>query len=161
MSGVNTADLISLSLLPVVVGYVILHASKFPMGWLKAVAAVIFVLWSSEVLKVVIAHVFKKAPWALRPDGSRTCSLFCRPTQPKAPAFPSGHMALATFIVASVIMLHASSKGQWRIVVASAGLAYLVAMAYSRYAKHCHNTVQIIAGVLYGGSVAWALKTLI
>jgi membrane-associated phospholipid phosphatase len=132
----SIADGISLSLLPVFL--VILTATMYDPAryWIIPVTILLTVL-SVELMKPLIP--------SKRPEDASDCDLFCiNGPVGGQPGFPSGHMAMTTSIVTFLYHFNPSPYSL------SAGLLYIVAMAYSRYTKHCHTPIQIIAGTFYG-----------
>jgi len=132
----SIADGISLSLLPVFL--VILAATIYDpvLFWIVPVTILLTVL-SVELMKPFIP--------SKRPEEASDCDLLCmNGSVGGQPGFPSGHMAMTTSIVTFLYHFFPSSYSL------SAGLLYIVAMAYSRYTKHCHTPTQILAGTLYG-----------
>ena len=130
----SIADGISLSLLPVFL--VILAATIYDpaLYWIVPVTILLTVL-SVELMKPLIP--------SKRPEEASDCDLFCiNGPVGGQPGFPSGHMAMTT---ATIIFLY--NFNPYSLL---AGLLYIVAMAYSRYVKHCHTPTQILAGTFYG-----------
>ena len=80
-----------------------------------------------------------------RPAGATGCDLFCigGPVGGQ-PGFPSGHVTTATMFVAAS-WLHTHEV--WVLVI---GIPWVVAMAWARWVKHCHNIPQIVGGVVAG-----------
>jgi hypothetical protein len=132
----SIADGISLSLLPVFL--VILAATIYDpvLFWIVPVTILLTVL-SVELMKPFIP--------SKRPEEASDCDLLCMngPVGGQ-PGFPSGHMAMTT---ATVTFFYHFNPSPYSL---SAGLLYIVAMAYSRYTKHCHTPAQILAGTFYG-----------
>jgi membrane-associated phospholipid phosphatase len=132
----SIADGISLSLLPVFL--IILTATLYDPAryWIVPVTILLTVL-SVELMKPFIP--------SKRPEDASDCDLLCMngPVGGQ-PGFPSGHMAMTTAIVTFFYHFNPSPYSL------SAGILYIVAMAYSRYTKHCHTPAQILAGTFYG-----------
>jgi membrane-associated phospholipid phosphatase len=80
-----------------------------------------------------------------RPAGATGCDLFCisGPVGGQ-PGFPSGHVTTATMFVAA-LWLHTCEL--WVLVI---GIPWIVAMAWARWYKHCHNVPQIVGGLVAG-----------
>ena len=132
----SIADGISLSLLPVFL--VILTATIYdPVSYWIVPVTILLTVLSVELMKPLIP--------SKRPEEASDCDLFCMngPVGGQ-PGFPSGHMAMTTGIVTFFYHFFPNSYSL------SAGLLYIVAMAYSRYTKHCHTPTQILAGTFYG-----------
>ena len=94
----------------------------------------------AAVKEVVGAHgVFA------RPAEASGCDAFCMngPVGGR-PGFPSGHMTTATMLV-TCLWIHTGEP-----VVLWIGVPWMVAMAWARWQKRCHNGVQIAGGVVFG-----------
>lgn len=80
-----------------------------------------------------------------RPAGARDCDLFCH-GGPVAgvPAFPSGHVTTAVCVV-TALWLHTGHA-----LILWIGIPWIVAMAWSRWVKRCHNWQQILGGSVAG-----------
>jgi membrane-associated phospholipid phosphatase len=83
--------------------------------------------------------------WSPRPAGARACDAFCMngPVGGR-PGFPSGHVMTATMFVA---LLWSRTRSTWTLWI---GVPWILAMAWSRWAKQCHTPVQMIGGVFFG-----------
>ncbi len=93
--------------------------------------------------------------WRARPAGASGCDLFCMGGPVGgAPGFPSGHMSAVT-MYSTAVWLH--TRTPW---IGWSGVAWVGAMAWSRWVKHCHTPLQIIAGAGVGAFAAWALHYL-
>ena len=130
------ADVISLSLLPVFL--VILAVTIYdPVLYWIVPATILLTVLSVELMKPFIP--------SKRPEEASDCDLLCmNGSVGGQPGFPSGHMAMTTSIVT---FFYHFIPNPYSL---SAGLLYIVAMAYSRYTKHCHTLAQILAGTFYG-----------
>jgi membrane-associated phospholipid phosphatase len=60
-----------------------------------------------------------------------------------APGFPSGHMALATFMTVSLC-------SNTHVCLQMLSIVYLWCVAQSRMKKRCHNILQVVGGGLLG-----------
>lgn len=80
-----------------------------------------------------------------RPELATGCDILCRegPCGNK-PGFPSGHMTTAAFFSTVFYLTNPS------VVTASVGISIIIATAWARYIKNCHNVLQICAGGIYG-----------
>ncbi len=100
---------------------------------------------------VVLKHLFGTRGIAARPAAATACDLFCvGPPVGGKEGMPSGHMATATFFVSA--MYSHTENNIWVLVV---GIPWIVAMAWSRWFKSCHNVWQLVAGALLGLLAAW------
>jgi membrane-associated phospholipid phosphatase len=132
---VSLADAISLSLISVNGIAIALFIYK-PSTWILLPTLILAGL-SAEIIKV-----FVRSP---RPQGAYNCNAFCGGGSAEGhPGFPSGHMAVTT---AFVILLYHFFPNPYVLI---GSIAYIAAMAYSRYAKHCHSPTQILGGILLG-----------
>ena len=131
----NLADAISISL---VATYIIpLILTCYNPKLFVLFVAVIFVWLSVEAIKPFIHS--PRPPHAIR------CDRWCREGPVGGnPGFPSGHMASVAVLV-GLLYIHFPS-----VSLLVAGLAWLSAMAWSRYVKHCHTPIQIAGGTVYG-----------
>lgn len=87
-----------------------------------------------------------------RPAGATACDAFCvgGPVGGR-PGFPSGHMTTVTMLL-SALWWHTRSPAVLWI-----GVPWTCAMAWSRWAKQCHNWQQIAAGVATGSLFGYLL----
>ena len=82
-----------------------------------------------------------------RPVGATGCDAFCSDGAAGGrPGFPSGHMAIATMLVAA-LWWHTQSP-----TLLLVGIPWIAAMAWARWAKRCHNWKQIMAGAVVGAA---------
>ena len=139
----NLADAVSISLVATNIIPLILtcYNTKFFILFI----AVIFVWLSVEVIKPLI-----HSP---RPPHATKCDRWCRGGPVGGnPGFPSGHMASVAVFV-TLLYFHFPSP-----LMAFAAIAWLLAMAWSRYVKQCHTPVQIAGGTVYGILVAIGVR---
>ena len=66
---------------------------------------------------------------------------------------PSGHMALSSFMIFSTLLISTKNPVIW-----SLGIAWLTAIGWARYAKHCHSLSQIIGGTVFGTGIALLVR---
>jgi hypothetical protein len=84
-----------------------------------------------------------------RPAGACTCDIMCTGGNVAGQAgFPSGHMAVTAFVIGALAMRF---QGLSRAVAA----VYIGSMGLARWSKRCHSWLQIVAGTLYGLSLAY------
>jgi membrane-associated phospholipid phosphatase len=134
-------DAVSLSIIWISITPVVLYLTSSDTYYLKVYAGVFFVAAITHVLK----YAFGTGGWRSRPNGARGCDIFCGDHDHTGlPGFPSGHMAVATFLTVAL------AQGPWASIV---GGLWITAMAWSRWAKKCHTIPQIIAGAALGGTL--------
>jgi membrane-associated phospholipid phosphatase len=139
------ADCISLTLIPLLITPLILYGLTHEILYAYMFLALLFTGASTEVIKKGVGE-FTKEKMFYRPTGCADCGLFNTPTDPSSPALPSGHMSMTVFLMI-VLLFTTEHTGA---AAAAWAIVYVASMAYSRYAKRCHNAPQIIAGVMYG-----------
>lgn len=106
---------------------------------------------TTNILKVAIGSITRD-PLFYRPRGALFCTLLNGKCDPRAPAFPSGHVSVATFLTIALYRLYLDRDRDpfTQPFLVAGACVYIVAVAYSRYAKRCHNVLQIVGGFLYG-----------
>ena len=72
-----------------------------------------------------------------------------------SPGFPSGHMTTVTMTVVG-LWLHWGQQTD----ILWLGVPWIAAVAWARWAKHCHTWAQIVGGGMFGGAAAVGLKHL-
>lgn len=103
---------------------------------------------STGVLKRLTAPLGVDA--LLRPAGASGCDLLCADGDASgAPGFPSGHATTAAFF-ATLVYLRTPS-----VWTAALGIAYVLLVCVARAKKRCHNPLQLVAGCVYGGALAF------
>lgn len=105
-------------------------------------------------VKPTAAAFFGGADAVVRPAGARDCDALCNggPSGGK-PGFPSGHMTTVSMCVAG-LWLHGGREP----MVLWLGLPWVAAMVWARWAKKCHNWVQIAGGIVLGVALAAGLQ---
>lgn len=107
-------------------------------------------------LKPLVAALFNKAEWPLRPAGARDCDALCNGgASGGRPGFPSGHVTTATLCVVGFWLY--GGRQPWILWL---GVPWIVAMSWARWAKQCHNWQQILGGIVFGGVCAMGLHWL-
>jgi len=102
-----------------------------------------------ELLIKLSRRVFPKKGVFLRPSDAINCNLFNRGgNYANRIGMPSGHMALTTFVISSLIYVFNPSYS-----VALLGVIIIILMGFSRYFRKCHNMYQVIAGAVLGLSL--------
>ena len=123
--------------------------------WLRGSA------WHGRLLGPVVAaklvvaglkQIFGSSGVFGRPPAAEGCDLLCRGGAVGGqPGFPSGHMTTAALLV-SALWFH---EGDQRILWI--GVPWVAAMAWARWAKQCHNWVQIAGGAVLGTAIGWMI----
>ena len=110
----------------------------------------------SVVLFVVIvgSMILKQLIKDPRPASAMNCNALNRGGAAKDEfGMPSGHMAVSSFMIFSTLLISTKNPAIWGL-----GIAWLTAIGWSRYAKHCHSLAQIIGGTVFGTGVALLLR---
>jgi membrane-associated phospholipid phosphatase len=157
-------DLISISLVPLNVIPLLLGMIMQNNVFLTIVGGAFGVTYSTSIIKGIFGKLTKNRLF-YRPPGAKYCTILNNACDPAAPAFPSGHVATATFLVTTITWelnnelerLQIGSKYVRRLitnVLMCSSVIYIILMGYSRHAKLCHNWFQVFGGFLYGGLCA-------
>ena len=142
------ADIISISIIFAFLGPLYAYAILGLQDYLSLSIHVV-------VLNVIIAGIKKllgNEGIFGRPAGAKACDLFCvGPAVGGREGMPSGHVATATFLT-TAIYLHSDSTTALLL-----GIPWTISMAWSRWAKNCHNIYQILCGAIVGilFAIAW------
>jgi hypothetical protein len=152
------ADAVSLSFLGAFVGPVVAWAATRDTWWLWLLGALIGANAVVAGVKTATHGVDVRGSWLVRPAGAHGCDAFCAAgASGGAPGFPSGHMTtVATVVAGAWLGLREKSDGT-RLLVVLLGVPWIAAMAWARWAKRCHTVPQILAGVIWGFTVAAAI----
>ena len=142
-------DYISLSIIPLICIPLVIYIYTKNLVYIYIFCAVIYVGTSTHYIKYIIG-TFTKNKIFYRPYGCTNCSLINTTTDPHAPAFPSGHVGITTFLVYTLCFI-TKNTGRIPCIIST---IYITLMAESRYAKKCHNIFQIVGGLLYGSVCA-------
>lgn len=139
-------DIVSLSLLPLIGFPLYVGLAYNDLTYLFIFTGALAVGFTTIILKIVTTYITDD-PLFYRPPDAMYCTLFNGRCNPRESAFPSGHVAVATFLTCALSqrtsILEEFTKN-------FAVMAYITLMAYSRYSKRCHNIAQIIGGACYG-----------
>ena len=142
-------DYISLTIIPLMCMPLIMYFYTNNFVYLYLLCAVMYVIISIHYIKYKIGTITKNKI-LYRPYGCTNCSLINTSTDPNAPAFPSGHVGITTFLVYTLCFITKNTG----LIPCITGSLYIALMAESRYAKKCHNIFQIVGGLLYGSVCA-------
>lgn len=104
-----------------------------------------------EVTKIATIPFVKNTPWLQRPSGARDCSFTNTGGAVGGyPGFPSGHAAVITYVMISVILLVYPEYP----LVWIGGISIIILVCTSRLVVNCHTMGQVVAGTVVGGLVA-------
>jgi membrane-associated phospholipid phosphatase len=140
---------ISVSLVPIVYTPLVLYFYTRKPVYFYMFCATIWVGGTTEYIKQGLSLLSDDDVF-YRPGGT-TCALYNGYSDPYAPAFPSGHVGITTFVLCALLFTNKRAS----LIHYVCGGAYICLMGYSRYMKQCHNIPQIIGGLLYG--MLWSL----
>ena len=119
----------------------ILYAQSCELFYIKLIVGLVA---ANAVVELVKPMFGRKGIYG-RPVGANACDVFCRGGSVGGqPGFPSGHMTNVTMFV-SALWWHTQSPA-----ILVIGVPWIVAMAWARWIKQCHNWYQIVAGVFVG-----------
>ena len=112
----------------------------------------LIVTHSTDLLKTLLKPYLKTWSWMKRPAAACDCNLANQGgVVGGAPGFPSGHMTSTTFLL-TPFWLQGRLPTTWF-------LAVIVAVAWARWYKSCHNVPQIMGGIAFGGVAAYLLRS--
>ena len=135
------ANMVSLTILGSFATPILMYANTYDMFYIKLFTGLLVANILVESVKPLLGSLGIYG----RPAGANACDAFCvgGPVGGR-PGFPSGHMTNVTMLI-SALWWHTHSP-----IVLWVGVPWTCAMAWSRWAKRCHNWQQILAGVLFG-----------
>lgn len=107
-------------------------------------------------LKLFTSKTFTN-PIFLRPRHARNCDYMCRNGLVGGkPGFPSGHMSSTLVFFTFIILYKLKVEGAQfadMISLTLVSASYILATAFARYYKGCHNITQIVAGSILGSTI--------
>jgi len=142
-------DIISLLILPILASPVILLFldNQEPANKVLYIGVILGTL-ICEILIKVSRRIFPKSGIFLRPPDAMNCSLFNKGgSYANRIGMPSGHVALTTFVITSLLYLNHRRISIPLIII---GFLVIVLMGLSRYYRRCHTAYQVIAGAGLG-----------
>jgi len=146
------ADAVSLSFLGAFVGPAVAWAATRDTWWLWLLGALI---GANAVVAGVKTATRVRGGWLVRPAGARGCDAFCAAgASGGEPGFPSGHMTTVSLVVAGAWLGLREKSVRIRLLVVLLGMPWIAAMAWARWAKKCHTVLQILAGMIWGFTMA-------
>lgn len=143
MSTLSLANAVSMTFLVALISPAYMFVVTRDIWWLKLLAAIL----GANVVVAGLKEVFAATGWPGmgRPRGAVACDALCvGDAVGGRPGFPSGHMTTAVMFVAA-LWLH--TRAAW---VPWIGVPWICAMAWARWAKQCHNVLQIVGGSGFG-----------
>jgi membrane-associated phospholipid phosphatase len=146
------ADIVSMSFMGTGVIPVGAYIWTGDAWWLQLVGALFVANLVVAGLKEVVGAHALTLQWTARPAGAWGCDAFCmNGSVAGRPGFPSGHMTTVTMFVAILWLRFGDERILW------VGIPWILAMAWARWAKRCHNLIQIAGGVATGvlGAIAF------
>lgn len=148
----DLANAVSISFLATGIGPSILYLRTGDIWWIQLVMA----LFIANAIVATIKEAVGSTRWTARPVGAYGCDAFCMngPVGGR-PGFPSGHMTTVTMFVTAMWFRYQDERILW------IGVPWIVAMAWARWFKRCHNLAQIAGGVATGFVFALAYTQLI
>jgi membrane-associated phospholipid phosphatase len=142
------ADLISMTLSFNLLLPMFLYLNTLNKYWINVFVIGLLIEKSTKYIKKYTIKKFPKTKWIYRPKGAFNCSAISTGGDATGkPGFPSGHMSNIAFIAVSLSLYYKNNIP----------LLAILLMAYARIYKKCHNIIQVLAGTLYGGMVAYGL----
>lgn len=135
------ANIISITFIISFITPLILFIYERDIWWIWLLGGLLGLTFIVERVK----KLFGSLPPFGRPSEANGCNVWCMGgAVGGVPGFPSGHMAASTMFV-TALWLHL--RNEWVLWI---GIPWLILMAWSRWAKHCHNWQQILAGTFTG-----------
>jgi len=124
-------------------------SSKNTIDYIIVIIVLFVLVLGSKTLKQVI-----KDP---RPAGAMNCNIMNGGGSAAGEyGMPSEHMAVSSFMIFSTLLIGTKNPIFW-----SLGIAWLSAIGWARYAKHCHSLAQVLGGTIYGTGAALLLNYII
>lgn len=124
------------------------------------------------LLSTVLTDIIKRFPYSMcgdtiyklsrRPDGACNCDYLSKAGKcaENANGFPSGHMSTTTsFSVLMILFFMKRYNVSFMILLKNNPMIVFISsllvpsMAWSRYYKKCHSILQIVVGILLGGTL--------
>jgi len=128
---------------------IVLHMLFYFFGLMVA-------LFAPEFVKRLTKAYHPSALYWYRPKGAKGCDFqslkgFARPF---TPGFPSGHMTLTSYVMVFNILMTLQKKVKYSNIIILFNVLFIIAMAWARHYKNCHNIFQIVGGILLGAVIA-------
>ena len=147
------------SMFPILIYFFGIYAGVYFNTLKESVSFITFMFFNDLITKVIKSLPYPEILWEItrRPEGAFNTDYFSRNGKAlkDAPGFPSGHMTSITSFC--FYMLLRKKKNDWKNfftnnnILVLFSLILILLMAFARWYKRCHNLVQIIGGIIYGG----------
>lgn len=124
------ADLISITVLPLVISSLILYFKTSEVAFLQIFLGAMLVLSFVELCKQSLVYLYPNWDVLYRPKKATNCGFFNEEIDNKI-GFPSGHAAAATFM--ALVLLKKFKVKNPKIIALS--VAYILLVAWSRVEK--------------------------
>ena len=148
------------SIIPVAIYFGFFYMGLYLNNPKEAFSFLLFFYLNDNITKVIKSLPYPKPLWEItrRPDGAFNTDYLSRhgPSKKDAPGFPSGHMTSITSFCIYMILRKMDGRTLKEFVKEEPLYFYInilliILMGFARWYKKCHNIVQIIAGIIYGG----------
>ena len=137
-------DVVSITVFPLGLSPLILYYVTQDIRYVVMFLYVSSIASITEIIKRTIVR-YSDIPIWKRPSGAYNCGAFNNGgNSAYAPGFPSGHVALATFLAC------AYGRSSNNMLIQVIGIGYIGAVSQSRMKKRCHSMLQIIGGACVG-----------
>lgn len=148
-------DVFSATLIGVIMYPIMQYVITLNPSYLILLAGIIITDLSTKLFKYLTK---KDSPeFAKRPQGAFNCDIICRDGNQSGKAgMPSGHMATLTFALVFMFMayVYRSNVAHAKTIYSIFAVTYICMMSYARHTKKCHNSIQIIIGIVWGAFLA-------
>lgn len=152
------------SVVPVVIYFIGIYIGVYFNIIPEALGFVIFSFLADQSTKFIKALPYPDFMWDItrRPEGAYNTDYFSRngPTAKDAPGFPSGHMTGITLFCLYMVLRKKGDIPWDDFFKDNKGFVLfniftVLAMAFARWYKTCHNLFQIVGGILYGSLISY------
>ena len=139
-------DLVSASILALIAYPIIQLMVTQEYKYLYMLVGLIF----TDILTKMIKHATINVEIFKRPSGACRCNLLSNDDTDLSskPGMPSGHLSVTSFFIVFLLLTN-----DYNIILIIASSIFIILMSCARYFKKCHSIVQIISGLLFGGSM--------
>jgi membrane-associated phospholipid phosphatase len=125
----------------------VIYCCNKDIRMLKIFCIGVLLITSVNPLKHIIVEHFTNIDFLYRPKEAYDCNFLNEGGKVGGePGFPSGHMAVSSYIITSLYLYY--NKGL------DMGILYVLLVAFARMNKRCHNIYQVVGGIIYGYSMA-------
>ena len=136
-------DIISITVCPLAISPLALYYVTWDPHYMWMFLYAASITWITELIKRNIVR-YSGNPVLKRPRGAYNCGAFNNGGNSEyKPGFPSGHVALATFLTCA----YGHDK---HILFQLLEIGYIGSVSYARMNKRCHNLLQVLGGACLG-----------